>query len=90
MNPVKVGLIGFGKNGVSTSTDAKKRQMGRGLHLRCLILRIAGTGAQAGSRCEGDRRRAVVFDDPEVQVVGLFALADSRKSADRKGFLPRA
>ena len=28
----------------------------------------------------------VIFDDPEVQVVGLFALADSRKSQIERAF----
>lgn len=59
--------------------------MGRCVHLRRLRRsRDLARKLAPGAKVVDDEQ--VIFDDPEVQVVGLFALADSRKSQIERAF----
>ena len=75
---VKVGIIGFGRMGGFYLEEMRKSDQWEVLYIcdtdpeaRDLARRKSPT-----SRIVADEQ--VVFEDPEVQVVGLFTLADSR------------
>ena len=75
---VKVGIIGFGRMGGFYLEEMRKSDLWEVLYIcdtdpeaRDLARRKSPT-----SRIVADEQ--VVFEDPEVQVVGLFTLADSR------------
>lgn len=79
MNPVKVGIIGFGRMG-GFYLDNMLRSGRWEVAYICDVApeaREAARRAAPGARIVADDR--VIYEDPEVQVVGLFALADSRR-----------
>lgn len=89
MERIKIGLIGFGRMGEKYLSCLRASEKWQVAYI-CDI----SAGAQAYAReifpeasITGDED--VVFDDPEVRVVGLFTLADSRyrqiKKAVAKG-----
>lgn len=84
MDKIKVGIIGFGRMGEMYLDQ----MMGSG---RWDVIYICDTFPAArkaasekypGVKVVGDED--VIFNDPEIQAVGLFALADSRKSQIEK------
>ena len=86
MNPVKVGLIGFGRMGGFYLEKMQKSG-------RWNVAYICDTSAESREYARKMAPEAkivsdeqAIFDDPEVQVVGLFALADSRKEQIKKAF----
>ena len=80
MNPVKVGLIGFGRMGGFYLDEMQKSGRWDVAYICdvCAESRDLARKLAPGAKVVDDEQ--VIFDDPEVQVVGLFALADSRKS----------
>lgn len=86
MDPIKIGLIGFGRMGGFYLEQMQKSGNWE-------IAYICDTSAEAR---EYARRMAptakvvadeqVIFDDPDVRVIGLFALADSRLGQIEKAF----
>lgn len=79
MDPIKIGLIGFGRMGgfyLDEMLKSGKWEIAYVCDLspesRELARRLV-----PGAQIVSDEQ--LIFDDPEVQVVGLFALADSRK-----------
>ena len=86
MNPIKVGLIGFGRMGGFYLEQMQKSE-------KWEIAYICDTSEESREYARKKAPEAkvvadeqVVFDDPEVQVVGLFALADSRLEQIEKAF----
>ncbi len=86
MNPIKIGMIGFGRMGGFYLEQMQKSG-------RWDVAYICDVSAESreearklapGAKVVDDEQ--IIFDDPEVQVVGLFALADSRKSQIEQGF----
>ena len=86
MNPIKVGLIGFGRMGSFYLEQMRKSG-------KWEIAYICDTSDEAReyarkmapeTKVVSDDR--VVFNDPDVQVVGLFALADSRMDQIERAF----
>ena len=79
MNPVKVGLIGFGRMGGFYLDEMQKSGRWDVAYICdvCAESRDLARKLAPGAKVVDDEQ--VIFDDPEVQVVGLFALADSRK-----------
>ena len=86
MNPIKVGLIGFGRMGGFYLEQMRKSG-------KWEIAYICDTSHEAReyarkmtpeTKVVSDDR--VVFNDPDVQVVGLFALADSRMDQIERAF----
>lgn len=86
MNPVKVGLIGFGRMGGFYLDEMQKSGRWDVAYICdvCAESRDLARKLAPGAKVVDDEQ--VIFDDPEVQVVGLFALADSLQIADRAGF----
>ena len=86
MNPVKVGLIGFGRMGGFYLDEMQKSGRWDVAYICdvCAESRDLARKLAPGAKVVDDEQ--VIFDDPEVQVVGLFALADSRKSQIEKAF----
>ena len=86
MAAIKTGLIGFGRMGNFYLEEMRKSG-------KFEVVYICDVNEEA---CELARRVApeakvvsdeqIIFDDPEVQVVGLFALADSRREQIEKAF----
>ncbi len=86
MDPIKVGLIGFGRMGGFYLEEMRKSPEWE-------VAYICDTSAEAReyarkkapeAKIVSDER--VIFDDPQVQVVGLFALADSRREQIERAF----
>ena len=84
MNPVKIGLIGFGRMGGFYLDEMQKSG-------KWDVVYICDLSPESRSwrinwlperKIVSDEQ--VIFDDPEVEVVGLFALADSRKEQIEK------
>ena len=86
MNPVKVGLIGFGRMGGFYLDEMQKSGRWDVAYICdvCAESRDLARKLAPGAKVVDDEQ--VIFDDPEVQVVGLFALADSRKSQIERAF----
>ena len=86
MAAIKTGLIGFGRMGNFYLEEMRKSG-------KFEVVYICDVNEEA---CELARRVApeakvvsdeqIIFDDPEVQVVGLFALADSRREQIERAF----
>lgn len=86
MSPIKVGLIGFGRMGGFYLDQMRKSGAWE-------IAYICDTAedSRALARSLAPEAKVVadeqqIFDDPEVQVVGLFALADSRLGQIERAF----
>lgn len=86
MDPIKIGLIGFGRMGGFYLEQLQKSEKWK-------VAYICDTSAESReyARKKAPEAKIVsneqeIFDDPEVQVVGLFALADSRRSQIEKAF----
>jgi myo-inositol 2-dehydrogenase/D-chiro-inositol 1-dehydrogenase len=84
MSKIKVGLIGFGRMGGFYLKEMQKSKQWD-------IAYICDTNPKSRKKAQELAPQAVVvdneniiFDDPEVQVVGLFALADTRKNQIEK------
>ena len=84
MNPVKIGLIGFGRMGGFYLDEMQKSGKWDVVYICDLSpeSRELAHKLAPGAKIVSDEQ--VIFDDPEVEVVGLFALADSRKEQIEK------
>jgi len=79
MSPIKIGLIGFGRMGGFYLEQLQKSGRWEVVYI-CDVSEQSREEARRlapQARIISDER--IIFDDPEIQVVGLFALADSRK-----------
>lgn len=86
MKPIKVGLIGFGRMGGFYLEQMQKSGRWDIVYI-CDISPSSRALAQRlspGSKIISDER--IIFDDPHVEVVGLFALADSRLTQIERAF----
>ena len=78
MNPIKVGLIGFGRMGGFYLEEMQKSGNWDIVYI-CDVSPASRELAQRLSpRSKVISDEQIIFNDPEIQVVGLFALADSR------------
>ena len=77
---IKVGIIGFGRMGEFYVED----MLGSGRwDIKFICDRSPVSRGLAAVACPSAviiSDEDIIFNDPEIQVVGLFALADSRKS----------
>ena len=80
MNPVKVGLIGFGRMGGFYLEQMQKSGKWDVAYICdvCAESRELARRLAPGAKVIDDEQ--VIFDEPELQVVVPFALADSRKA----------
>lgn len=86
MNPIRIGLIGFGRMGGFYLDELRKSGSWEVVYIcdidpesRALARRLAPQ-----AKVIADERE--IFEDPSVQVVGLFALADSRPEQIERAF----
>lgn len=86
MNPIKVGLIGFGRMGGFYLEQMQKSGMWEVTH----ICDVSAESRELARKLAPDAKviadEQEIFDDPQVQAVGLFALADSRRHQIEKAF----
>lgn len=84
MNPIKVGLIGFGRMGGFYLEEMQKSGNWDIVYI-CDVSPASRELAQRLSpRSKVISDEQIIFNDPEIQVVGLFALADSRPEQIQK------
>ena len=86
MNPIKVGLIGFGRMGGFYLEQMQKSGKWDVAYICDLSPESREYARKLAPRAKVIADEQLIFDDPEVQVVGLFALADSRKAQVEKAF----
>ena len=86
MNPIRIGLIGFGRMGGFYLEELRKSGKWEVAYICdiCAESRDLAHKLAPEARIVADEQ--LIFDDPTVQVVGLFALADSRKTQIEKAF----
>lgn len=86
MNPIRIGLIGFGRMGGFYLEELRKSGKWEVAYIcdTCAESRDLAHKLAPGAQVVADEQ--LIFDDPTVQVVGLFALADSRKAQIEKAF----
>lgn len=84
MNPVKIGLIGFGRMGGFYLDEMQKSGKWDVVYICDLSpeSRELAHKLAPGAKIVSDEQ--VIFDDPEVEVVGLFALADSARNRSKR------
>ena len=84
MNPIKVGLIGFGRMGGFYLEEMQKSGNWDIVYI-CDVSPASRELAQRLSpRSKVISDEQIIFNNPEIQVVGLFALADSRPEQIQK------
>ena len=85
MNPVKVGLIGFGRMGGFYLDEMQKSGRWDVAYICdvCAESRDLARKLAPGAKVVDDEQ--VIFDDPEVQVVGLFDECGKREQQVRRG-----
>ena len=84
MNPIKVGLIGFGRMGGFYLEEMQKSGKWDIVYI-CDVSPASRELAQRLSpRSKVISDEQIIFNDPEIQAVGLFALADSRPEQIQK------
>ena len=84
MNPIKVGLIGFGRMGGFYLEEMQKSGNWDIVYI-CDVSPASRELAQRLSpRSKVISDEQIIFNDPEIQAVGLFALADSRPEQIQK------
>ena len=86
MNPIKIGIIGFGRMGGFYLEQMQKSWRWDVAYICDLSHESREEARKLSPQSKITADEQEVFDDPEVQVVGLFALADSRKSQIEKAF----
>lgn len=84
MKRIKVGLIGFGRMGGFYLREMQKSGRWDVAYICDLSSASRKLAAELSPESKIISNEQEIFDDPEVQVVGLFALADSRKSQIEK------
>ncbi len=84
MKKVKIGVIGFGRMGAMFLKEMKKIEL---LDI-VYICDLSPMARQEASEAYPDSRiiedEDIIFNDPEIDAVGLFALADSRSLQIKK------
>ncbi|WP_295936113.1 Gfo/Idh/MocA family oxidoreductase [uncultured Alistipes sp.] len=84
MNPIKVGLIGFGRMGGFYLEEMQKSGKWDVAYICDVSAESRELARKLSPKSKIISNEQEIFDDPEVQVVGLFALADSRLEQIRK------
>lgn len=84
MNPIKIGLIGFGRMGNFYLQVMQKSKNWKVAYICDLSPESRELARNAAPESKIISNAQEIFDDPEIQVVGLFALADSRRSLIEK------
>ncbi len=86
MNPIKIGMIGFGRMGGFYLDELRRSGQWKVAYICDLDAEARAYARQAAPEAQVVADEAVIFDDPDVEVVGLFALADSRLEQIRRAF----
>ena len=86
MNPIKIGMIGFGRMGGFYLQEMQKSGAWDVAYICDLSPESREEARRLAPRAQVVSDEQAIFDDPQVQVVGLFALADSRPSQIAKAF----
>jgi len=80
MNPIKIGMIGFGRMGGFYLEQMQKSGRWEVAYICDVSAESRGEARRLAPQAQVIADEQIIFDDPEVAVVGLFALADSRLS----------
>ncbi len=84
MNTIKVGIIGLGRMGRSYLKEMKKSGRWEIVYICDTNPRSRELAKKLAPTAKVIQDEQEIYDDKEVQVVGLFALADSRKEQIEK------
>ena len=80
MNPIKIGMIGFGRMGGFYLEQMQKSGRWEVAYICDVSAESREEARRLAPQAQVIADEQIIFDDPEVAVVGLFALADSRLS----------
>lgn len=86
MNKIKVGIIGFGRMGAKYLDAFKKSDRWKVSYICDKDTEVLSEAHILAPEANLTTDEDIIFDDPEVKVVGLFALADSRFSQIKKAY----
>ena len=86
MNPINIGLIGFGRMGGFFLDELRKSGKWKVAYICDVSPESRARARELAPEVKVIADEQEIFDDPTVQVVGLFALADSRKAQIEKAF----
>lgn len=86
---IKIGIIGFGRMGRKYFTELSKSDKWEITHICDCDPVSRQAAAQTGTTAVITDNEDEIFADPDVEVVGLFALADSRNTQIRKAIQAR-
>ncbi|GHT37603.1 dehydrogenase [Bacteroidia bacterium] len=84
MNKIKIGLIGFGRMGGFYLEEMQKSKQWDIAYICDTNPKSRAKAAELSPQSAIVADEQVIFDDPEVQVVGLFSLANARKNQIEK------
>lgn len=86
MSPIKIGIIGFGRMGGFYLEQMRKSGDWEVAYICDVCEQSREEARKLAPEAKVIADEQIIFDDPEVAVVGLFALADSRLSQIGKAF----
>lgn len=86
MKPLKIGMIGFGRMGAFHLEELRKSAKWDVAYICDLSEECRDYARQVAPGVKVVADEQEIFDDPEVDVVGLYALADSRASQIERAF----
>jgi predicted dehydrogenase len=87
MNPIKVGLIGFGRMGNFYLKEMQKSKSWDVVYICDTSAEVRDYARKVAPNVKIIADEQEIFNDPEIEVVGLFALADSRKEQVEKAII---
>ena len=86
MNPIRIGLIGLGRMGGFFLEELRKSEKWEVASICDISPESRARARELAPEAKVIADEQEIFDDPTIQAVGLFALADSRKSQIEKAF----
>lgn len=86
MTPLRIGIIGFGRMGRFHLTQLKNNPKWEVAYICDVDPDCRSVARQLAPEAVVTDDETVIFSDPTVEVVGLYALADSRLSQIRRAF----
>ena len=79
MNPIRIGLIGLGRMGGFFLEELRKSEKWEVASICDISPESRARARELAPEAKVIADEQEIFDDPTIQAVGLFALADSRK-----------
>lgn len=86
MNPIKIGIIGFGRMGNMYVQEMLKSKDWEIAYICDLSSETRALAHKAVPDAQIIADEQQIFDDPSIEVVGLFALSDSRQHQIERAF----